>query len=103
MSQVTITLPDGSSRQVPRGTTVKDFAASALPLSIVKKALAATVDGRMVDLTYSLDQDAALKLVLPEGKDALALVRHSTAHLLAAAVTNLYPTVQCGIGPPTED
>src|SRR6186997_836591 len=57
----------------------------------------------MVDLSYPLTQNASLKLVTPDGADALALYRHSTAHLLAAAVTNLYPGVQCGIGPATDD
>jgi threonyl-tRNA synthetase len=82
---------------------VRDFAATTLPQSVVKKALAATVDGKMVDLTFPLERSAALKLVTPDGADALALYRHSTAHLLAAAVTNLYPGVQCGIGPATDD
>jgi threonyl-tRNA synthetase len=103
MSDITITLPDGSQRGVPRGTSVREFAVSALPQGIVKKALAATLDGKMVDLTAPIERDAKLTLVLPDGGDALALYRHSTAHLLAAAVTQLYPGVQCGIGPATED
>jgi threonyl-tRNA synthetase len=82
---------------------VRDFAVSALPGSVVKKALAASVDGRTVDLSFPLEQDAALKLMLPDGADALALYRHSTAHLLAAAVTQLFPGAQCGIGPATDD
>jgi threonyl-tRNA synthetase len=103
MSDITITLPDGSQRGVPRGTSVREFAVSALPQGIVKKALAATLDGKMVDLTTPIERDAKLTLVLPDGSDALALYRHSTAHLLAAAVTQLYPGVQCGIGPATDD
>jgi threonyl-tRNA synthetase len=103
MSYVTVTLPDGSERSAPRGTTVRDFAAASLPASVVKKALAATVDGKLVDLTYALDRDASVKLMLPDGADALALYRHSTAHLLAAAVTQLFPGAQCGIGPATDD
>jgi len=82
---------------------VREFAASALPPSIVKKAIAAEVDGRMVDLTYPLDHDVSLKIVTPEGPQALHLYRHSTAHLLAAAVTNLFPGAQCGIGPATDE
>src|SRR5262245_46955760 len=69
----------------------------------MKKALAAKVDDRMVDLTYPLDRNASLKVVTPDGADALALYRHSTAHLLAAAVINLFPGAQCGIGPATEE
>jgi threonyl-tRNA synthetase len=103
VSQITITLPDGSTRDVPRGTTVKEFAASALPQSVVRKALAAVIDGRMVDLTAPVETSSTLRLVTPEGAEALALYRHSTAHLLAAAVTQLYPGVQCGIGPATDE
>ncbi|TAK15105.1 MAG: threonine--tRNA ligase [Acidobacteria bacterium] len=100
---ITITLPDGSQRSVPPGTPVRDFAAAALPMSVVKKAIGASVNGQLVDLTYPLNSDVSLKLVLPEGHDALMMVRHSTAHLLAAAVTNLFPSVQCGIGPATDE
>jgi threonyl-tRNA synthetase len=103
MSQVHITLPDGSTREVPRGTSVREFASTTLPQSVVKKALAAVVDGRTVDLSAPLDSDAALRLVTPDGPEALALYRHSTAHLLAAAVTQLFPGVQCGIGPATDE
>jgi threonyl-tRNA synthetase len=98
-----LTLPDGSRRDVPSGTRVVEFAESALPASVVRKALAAVVDGRMVDLTHPIEADATLRLVLPEGPEALALYRHSTAHLLAAAVTALFPGAQCGIGPATEE
>jgi threonyl-tRNA synthetase len=100
---ITVTLPDGSQQSAAPGTTVREFAAASLPASIVRKALAAVVDGRMVDLSAALDHDAALRLVVADGAEALALYRHSTAHLLAAAVTNLYPEVQCGIGPATDD
>jgi threonyl-tRNA synthetase len=103
VSAITITLPDGSTRDVPSGTSVRDFAAAALPLSIVKKALAATLDGRMVDLSAPIEKSASLKLVTPDGPEALHLYRHSAAHLLAAAVTKLYPGAQCGIGPATDD
>jgi threonyl-tRNA synthetase len=103
MDQVSVTLPDGSTRRVPRGTSVAAFAADALPQGVVRKALAAVVDGRMVDLSYPLEADATLRLVTPDGGDALALYRHSTAHLLAAAVTHLFPGVQCGIGPATDE
>ena len=103
MSQVTITLPDGSERTVAAGTPVREFASSSLPPGVAKRALAAYVGDRMVDLSYPLESNTSLRLVLPNDGRALELYRHSTAHLLAAAVTSLYPTAQCGIGPPTEE
>lgn len=102
MSQVTVSTPDGSTRSVPAGTPVRDVAAEISP-RLAREALAAYVDDRMVDLSYPLDGDAALTVVTPKTPGALELYRHSTAHLLAAAVTSLFPEAQCGIGPPTED
>jgi threonyl-tRNA synthetase len=103
MSHVTITLPDGSSRSVPSGTTVADLAVSISP-GLAKAALAGKVDDRLVDLSYSLTADASVQIITSKNQgDALPLYRHSTAHLLAAAVTNLFPGVQCGIGPPTDE
>jgi threonyl-tRNA synthetase len=72
-------------------------------MAVVKKAIAAYVDDKLVDLTHPLNKDARLRLVLPDGPDALQMYRHSTAHLLAAAVTNLFPGTQCGIGPATDE
>ena len=102
MSQVTVTLPDGSTRGVPAGTPVRDIAAVISP-RLAKQALAAFVNDQMVDLSHPLKTDAAVKIVTPETPEALSLYRHSTAHLLAAAVTSLFPEAQCGIGPPTDD
>ena len=102
MSQVTVTLPDGSSRNVPAGTPVRDVAEGISP-RLAQAALAGVVDGKLVDLSFPLDRDASVRIVTDKSPEALALYRHSTAHLLAAAVTNLFPGVQCGIGPATED
>ena len=102
MNHISVTLPDGSSRQVPSGSTPGDVAAAISP-RLAKAALAAVVDGRLVDLTFPLRQDASVRIVTPESPEALRLYRHSTAHLLAAAVTNLFPGAQCGIGPATEE
>jgi threonyl-tRNA synthetase len=102
MSQVTVTLPDGSSRVVPAGTAVRDVAAGISP-GLAKAALAAFVDDRMVDLTFPLKADAKVRIVTDRSPEALDLYRHSTAHLLAAAVTNLFPGTQCGIGPATDE
>ena len=102
MSEVTITLPDGSSRAVAPGTPVRDVAALISP-RLAKAAVASVVDDRLVDLSFPLDRDAKVRVVTPESPEALDLFRHSAAHLLAAAVTSLFPGVQCGIGPAIED
>ncbi|MGC4081599.1 MAG: TGS domain-containing protein [Vicinamibacterales bacterium] len=102
MSQVNVTLPDGSSRAVPAGTSVRDVAEAISP-RLAKAALAGIVDGRLVDLSFPLNADAAVKIVTQDSPEALHVYRHSTAHLLAAAVTNLFPDVQCGIGPATDE
>jgi threonyl-tRNA synthetase len=102
MPDVNITLPDGSSRSVPAGTTARDVAAGISP-RLAKAAFAAVVDDRLVDLTYPLERDARVRIVTQESPEALHLYRHSTAHLLAAAVTNLFPGAQCGIGPATDE
>ena len=77
--------------------------AAAISPRLAKAALAAIVDDRLVDLSYPLDQDAAVRIVTPESGEALHLLRHSTAHLMAAAVTKLFPGAQCGIGPATDE
>ena len=100
---LTIILPDGSQRPTAPGTSVRDFASSVLPMAVMKKAIAAYVDDQLVDLTHPLNNDARLRLVLPDSPDALQMYRHSTAHLLAAAVTTLFPGTQCGIGPATDE
>src|SRR5204863_3657270 len=102
MCQVTITHPDGSTRDVSAGTPVRDVAAGISP-GLAKAAYAAVVDGKLVDLTFPLQKDSAVRIVTPDSAEALALYRHSTAHLMAAAVTNLFPGAQCGIGPATDE
>jgi len=102
MNQVIVTLPDGSQREVPSGSSLLSLANGISP-RLAKSALVGLVDGRLVDLTYPLTADAAVKIITPESPEALQVHRHSTAHLLAAAVTHLFPGVQCGIGPPTDE
>ena len=102
MDQVTVTLPDGSTRQVPAGAPVREVAEGISP-RLAKAALAATVGDRVVDLTHPLTEDTSVRIITKDGPDALKLYRHSTAHLLAAAVTSLFPEAQCGIGPATDD
>jgi threonyl-tRNA synthetase len=102
MNHVNITLPDGSSRTVLAGTSLRDVAEGISP-RLAKAALAGLVDGVLVDLSYPLARDAAVRIVTETSPEALALYRHSTAHLLAAAVTQLFPGAQCGIGPATDE
>src|SRR5581483_10230218 len=102
MNPITVTLPDGSRRELAAGAPVSDVAAAISP-SLAKAALAAVVDDKLVDLSYRLNRDAAVRIVTDRSPEALALYRHSTAHLMAAAVTNLFPGVQCGIGPAIDE
>lgn len=102
MNHVTVTLPDGSTRPVPAGSSVADLAAAISP-RLAAAALAGTVNDRLVDLSFPLTEDAAVRVVTAESPGALDLYRHSAAHLMAAAVTSLFPTAQCGIGPATDD
>jgi threonyl-tRNA synthetase len=102
MSQVTITLPDGSQQTVASGTSVSAVAAAISP-RLADAALAAIVDDRLVDLSHALTADARVRIVTEKNPEALHLYRHSTAHLMAAAVTALFPGTQCGIGPATDE
>jgi threonyl-tRNA synthetase len=102
MDQVTVTLPDGSTRQMPVGAPVREVAEGISP-RLAKAALAAAVGDQIVDLTHPLEDDATVRIITKDGAEALELYRHSTAHLLAAAVTALFPEAQCGIGPPTDE
>ena len=104
MSQmITITLPDGSVREVAAGTTPGDIAASIGP-GLAKAALAARVDGELVDIFRPLMADAQLALVTARDEaDALDLARHDYAHIMAEAVQNLFPGTQITFGPSTDD
>ncbi|MCL9982257.1 MAG: threonine--tRNA ligase [Erythrobacter sp.] len=98
-----ISLPDGSVREVPRGSTPADIAAAIGP-GLAKAALAARVDGELRDLTRPFDGDANLALVTARDEaDALELARHDYAHVLAEAVQALYPGTQITFGPSTDD
>ncbi|MDQ3212628.1 MAG: threonine--tRNA ligase [Acidobacteriota bacterium] len=84
------------------GSTPGDVAAEISP-GLARAALAAFVDDRFVDLTFPLERDATVRIVTTHSPEALALYRHSAAHLMAAAVTQLFPGTQCGIGPATDE
>ena len=87
---------------MPAGSTPGDVAAQISP-RLAKAAVAAVVNDRLVDLASPLTSDATVRIVTPDSPQALGLYRHSTAHLLAAAVTKLFPGAQCGIGPATDE
>ena len=95
---IQITLPDGSQRQFDSAPTVHDVAAS-IGAGLAKAALAGKVDGRLVDTSHRIDNDAALEIVTDKHPDALEIIRHSTAHLLAQATQRLFPDTQVTIGP----
>ena len=99
---VTVTLPDGSQRQFDAPVTVRDVAAS-IGAGLARAALGARVDGKLVDTSYTIAHDASLAIVTEKSDDALEIIRHSTAHLLAQAVKALFPSAQVTIGPVIED
>ncbi|HEU4773927.1 MAG TPA: threonine--tRNA ligase [Lysobacter sp.] len=95
---ITITLPDGSRREFDHPVSVAEIALSIGP-GLAKAALAGKVDGELVDTGFRIDRDAALEIVTDKHPDALEVLRHSTAHLLAQAVQRLFPGAQVTIGP----
>ena len=95
---ISITLPDGSKRQFDAPVSVQDVAASIGP-GLAKATLAGKVDGRLVDASHVIDRDAELAIVTDKSPEALDILRHSTAHLLAQAVQRLFPGAQVTIGP----
>jgi len=97
-----ITLPDGSQRSFDHAVTVDEVAAS-IGAGLRKAALAGRVDGKLVDTSYVIDRDVTLAIVTDKDPDSLEVIRHSTAHLLAQAVKQLYPEAQVTIGPVIED
>jgi threonyl-tRNA synthetase len=101
MSSLTITLPNGSQQSVPDGARPIDVAQSISP-RLANDAIVARVDGELYDLARPFEHDSKLEILTTKNPEALQVYRHSTAHLLAAAVLELYPETQLGIGPPTE-
>jgi threonyl-tRNA synthetase len=99
---VTVRLPDGSTKVVPKGTTLSQIAESIGP-RLAKDALAAKLDGKLVDLARPVEADASVEIVTGKSPEAVELYRHSTAHLTANAVKRLFPDVQIGIGPAIEN
>ena len=101
MANIKVTLPDGTSKEFPQGVTAREVAQSIGP-GLAKAALAAKVDDRLVDLAAPIESSGALQLITPTSDEGLTIYRHSSAHLLAAAVLDLFPDAHPGIGPPTD-
>ena len=99
---ITITLPDRSQRQFAAPPTVAEVAAS-IGAGLAKAALAGRIDGRLVDTSHRIDNDATLSIVTDRDPDGVDVIRHSTAHLLAYAVKELFPDAQVTIGPVIEN
>ncbi|HXU92370.1 MAG TPA: TGS domain-containing protein, partial [Gallionella sp.] len=97
-----ITLPDGSQRSFDQPVTVADVAAS-IGAGLARAALAGKVDGKVVDTSHLIEQDAALAIITDKDADGVEIIRHSTAHLLAHAVKELFPDAQVTIGPVIEN
>ena len=99
---LSVTLPDGSKRDYEAALTVAEVAQSISP-SLAKAAVAGRVDGKLVDLSYTINADATVAVITDKDPEALDIVRHSTAHLMAQAVKELYPEAQVTIGPAIEN
>jgi len=102
MSQIEITLPDGSRQAVEAGSRPIDVARSISP-RLADAALVAKLDGALAGLDQPIEKNASLEILTAKNPEALYVYRHSTAHLLAAAVLELYPETKLGIGPPIEN
>ncbi|HSH11428.1 MAG TPA: threonine--tRNA ligase [Ilumatobacter sp.] len=102
MSNITISLPDGSERELPAGATALDLA-SSIGKRLAKAAVAATVDGAEIDLTKPLDAGSTVAIITEDTNEGRHVLRHSTAHVLAQAVTRLFPGAKFSIGPAIEN
>ncbi|MCE5038279.1 threonine--tRNA ligase [Staphylococcus auricularis] len=98
MDQINIQFPDGNTKAFDQGTTTEDIAQSISP-GLRKKAVAGKFNGKMVDLTRPLEEDGSIEIVTPGSDEALEVLRHSTAHLMAQALKRLYGDVKFGVGP----
>ena len=102
MPEIRVTLPDGSEKRVPAGSTGADLAKAIGP-GLAKAALAVRVNGNVWDLARPLPDGAKVTILTDKDPSALEVLRHSSAHVLATAVRQLFPQAQIGFGPPIED
>lgn len=98
---IQITLPDGNHLDLPRGTTPREVAEQIGP-GLARAALAAKVDGKIVDLSHPIEHDTRIEIITDRSPEALELLRHSAAHIMATAVRNIRPEAKIGFGPPIE-
>lgn len=101
MNQINIQFPDGNTKEFDKGTTTEDIAQSISP-GLRKKAVSGKFNGQLVDLTRPLEQDGTIEIITPGSEEALEVLRHSTAHLMAQALKRLYGDVKFGVGPVIE-
>ncbi|EZV48303.1 threonyl-tRNA synthetase [Staphylococcus aureus 18754-2] len=101
MEQINIQFPDGNKKAFDKGATTEDIAQSISP-GLRKKAVAGKFNGQLVDLTKPLETDGSIEIVTPGSEEALEVLRHSTAHLMAHAIKRLYGNVKFGVGPVIE-
>src|SRR5438270_3887525 len=102
MADITVSLPDGSTKSLPEGSTAADLA-SSIGRGLAKAAVAAKVDGREVDLGTPLEDGVSVSVVTADTDEGRYVLRHSTAHVLAQAVCDLFPGAKYAIGPPIAD
>jgi threonyl-tRNA synthetase len=102
MSNIQVTLPDGSVQEVPSGSSPLDVAKNISP-RLADAAVVAKVDDQLFDLKRPLDHGAKVQILTTKDPEALYVYRHSTAHLCAAAVLELFPETKLGIGPPVDN
>jgi len=101
MNEITVSLPDGSKRSLAAGATIYDLAAS-IGTGLAKAAIAGKIDGNLVDLKTPLTEGATVEIVTEKSPEALLIIRHSTSHLMAQAVKQLFPQAKVTIGPAIE-
>ncbi|MCG1665831.1 threonine--tRNA ligase [Staphylococcus epidermidis] len=101
MNQINIQFPDGNTKEFDKGTTTEDIAQSISP-GLRKKAVAGKFNGQLVDLTRPLEQDGTIEIITPGSEEALEVLRHSTAHLMAQALKRLYGDIKFDVGPVIE-
>lgn len=99
---IRITFPDGAVKEYPKGATTEEIAASISP-GLKKKAIAGKLNGKFLDLRTPIEEDGDIEILTPETREALDILRHSTAHLMAQAIKRLYSNVKLGVGPVIEN